>query len=76
MYPLVGAFRSLVTTKDHTYEWKVNPFEVWDKLGSKLTGIILDEKMANPDVIAKNTNLWSNLFKEIYIYAYVTHSIV
>ncbi|MBQ2809745.1 MAG: AIPR family protein [Clostridia bacterium] len=76
MYPLVGAFRSLVRTqKDHTYEWKVNPFEVWDKLGSKLTGIILDEKMANPDVIAKNANLWSNLFKEIYIYAYVTSSI-
>ena len=35
------------------------------------TGIVLDEKAETPDSLAKNSNLWSNLFKEIYIYAYM-----
>ena len=71
MYPLVGAFRSLVSVENHTYSWKKNPLEVWNAIGSKLTSTILDEKMGNPDVIAKNSNLWSNLFKEVYIYGYL-----
>ena len=73
MYPLVGAFRSLVQIDDKTnlYFWKKNPIDVWKALGSKLVTIILDEKVENPDVLAKNPNLWSNLFKEIYIYAYI-----
>ena len=29
--------------------------------------ILTDEKTENPDVLAKNSNLWSNLFKEVYI---------
>jgi hypothetical protein len=33
--------------------------------------IILDEKVENPDAIAKNGNLWSNLFKEVYIHGYL-----
>ncbi len=72
MYPLVGAFRALVVTdENHKYSWKMPPLEVWEKVGAKLTGTILDEKMGNPDVIAKNTNLWSNLFKEVYICGYM-----
>ena len=42
-----------------------------DKMSSKLVGIVLDEKTDNPDVIGKNANLWSNLFKEIYIEGYL-----
>ena len=40
-------------------------------IGTKLVTILLDEKTENPDVLAKNSNLWSNLFKEVYIYAYM-----
>lgn len=73
MYPLVGSFRALVQMDDKTgmYGWKKHPLDVWKALGSKLVGIILDEKAETPDSLAKNTNLWSNLFKEIYIYAYM-----
>jgi len=72
MYPLVGAFRALVQINDDgTYFWKCAPSDVWNKIGQKLVTIILDEKTENPDVIAKNSNLWSNLFKEIYIFGYM-----
>ena len=73
MYPVVGSFRALVQRNtDGTYYWKKNPIEVWDALGAKLVTIVLDEKAENPDVIAKNSNLWSNLFKEVYIYGYMS----
>jgi hypothetical protein len=72
MYPLVGAFRALVQiNNDGNYLWKKNPCDVWNEIGTKLVAIILDEKAENPDALAKNSNLWSNLFKEIYIYAYI-----
>ena len=71
MYPLVGAFRALiqVNEKTQTYEWRKDPIQAWNDIGQKLVSIILDEKMDNPDAIAKNNNLWSNLFKELFIYA-------
>lgn len=73
LYPVVGAFRSLVIVDDDTkkYKWKVDPSLMADKIASKLVSIILDEKNDNPDAIGKNSNLWSNLFKEIYILAYL-----
>lgn len=73
MYPLIGSFRALVQVDSSTnsYYWKKHPIDVWKAIGSKLVSIILDEKTENPDVLAKNSNLWSNLFKEIYIYAYM-----
>lgn len=73
MYPLVGAFRALVQidSEKGTYYWKKSPSEVWNIIGTKLVTILLDEKTENPDVLAKNSNLWSNLFKEVYIYAYI-----
>lgn len=72
MYPIIGAFRALVVVdNNHQYDWKKNPLDVWEAIGSKLTGIVLDEKMTNPDAIAKNSNLWSNLLKEVYIYGYM-----
>lgn len=73
MYPIMGAFRALVLTDTESgkYYWKKNPIDVWDSIGTKLVTILLDEKAENPDAIAKNSNLWSNLFKEVYIYAYL-----
>lgn len=74
MYPLIGSFRALVVINQETdmYEWKKNPIDVWKAIGSKLVAIVLDEKAETPDSLAKNSNLWSNLFKEIYIYAYMS----
>lgn len=74
IYPLLGSFRALVMTNEDTgeYYWQKKPSDVWSSLAPKLTSIILDEKNDNPDVLAKNSNLWSNLFKEVYIYGYMS----
>ncbi len=74
LYPVIGAFRALITINEETneYSWIKDPLVVWDKIGAKLATIILDEKSDNPDVLAKNTNLWSNLFKEVYIYGFIS----
>ncbi len=72
MYPLVGAFRALIEIDENgKYKWHKNPIKVWSEIGYRLVGIILDEKTENPDVLAKNANLWSNLFKEVYISGYL-----
>lgn len=73
LYPIVGAFRALILIDEENgeYYWKKNPIDVWNMIGTKLVTILLDEKTENPDVLAKNSNLWSNLFKEVYIYAYM-----
>jgi hypothetical protein len=70
LYPLVGAFRSLVVVKNNEYSWVKSPKKVWDTLGPQLVTIILDEKVETPDSIAKNSNLWSNLFKEVFIFGH------
>lgn len=74
LYPVVGAFRALIIVDQDTgkYSWVKDPLAVWEKIGGKLATIILDEKSDNPDVLAKNTNLWSNLFKEVYIYGFMS----
>ncbi|MCM1053459.1 MAG: AIPR family protein [Ruminococcus sp.] len=73
LYPVVGAFRALVRVdeKNGKYYWQTDPITLADKIASKLIGIVLDEKNDNPDAIGKNSNLWSNLFKEIYIIGYL-----
>lgn len=73
IYPIVGAFRALIKIDPNTnqYSWEKNIDLMLDKMASKLVGIVLDEKTDNPDVIGKNANLWSNLFKEIYIEGYL-----
>lgn len=69
LYPLISSFRALIyTTPDGSYAWKKNPKEVLEQFGPKLISTILNEKdIDNPDILAKNTNLWDNLFKEIFI---------
>lgn len=69
IYPIVGAFRALIDVKPENgvYRWKKDPKKIIEKLGSKLVGIVLDEKTDSPEYIGKSTNLWNNLFKEVYI---------
>lgn len=70
LYPVVGAFRALVKTNNNQYSWVKPPKQVWDALGSQLVSIVLEEKADTPDSIAKNSNLWSNLFKEVFIFGH------
>ena len=69
IYPVVGAFRSLIQVDKETkqYSWIRDPKVILEKLGPKLVGIVLDEKTDSPEYIGKSSNLWNNLFKEVYI---------
>lgn len=72
IYPLIASFRALIKIDDDgKYAWGKDPYKAWDALSGKLSSIILDEKTENPEILGKNSNLWSNLFKEVYIYAYL-----
>lgn len=70
VYPLLGSFRALVDVTDNKYSWVEMPKTVWEVLGPQLVSIVLEEKAETPEVIAKNSNLWSNLFKEVFIYGH------
>lgn len=74
MYPIVGAFRALVKVDELTgaYSWLKDPFETWNIIGGKLSTTILDEKSETANDLGKNNNLWSNLFKEVYIYGHMS----
>jgi len=69
IYPIIGAFRALIHVNAETgeYSWLKSPKEIAEKLGSRLVGIVLDEKTDSPEYIGKSSNLWNNLFKELYI---------
>lgn len=69
IYPIVGAFRALVRINPETneYYWVKNPELVLKRLSGRLVGIVLDEKTDSPEYIGKSSNLWNNLFKEVYI---------
>lgn len=69
IYPIVGAFRALVRINPETneYYWVKDPELVLKRLGGRLVGIVLDEKTDSPEYIGKSSNLWNNLFKEVYI---------
>jgi hypothetical protein len=72
MYPLVGAFRALVTLDEERqkYCWNVNPFVVWKTVGKNLVNIVLqssEDQRDNPNAIGKSFNTWDLLYKEIYI---------
>lgn len=70
IYPILGAFRALIEVKEGKYSWIESPKEVWNVLGPQLVSIVLEEKSETPSVIAKNSNLWNNLFKEVFIYGH------
>lgn len=70
IYPLLGSFRALINVEDNMYSWCIPPKQVWEELGPQLVSIILEEKAETPDSLAKNSNLWSNLFKEVFIFGH------
>lgn len=73
MYPLVGSFRALARIDSQgNYYWAVNPFQAWEDMKATLATFVMDtsEELANnPANVGRSTNLWSNLFSNMYVYA-------
>ena len=73
MYPLVGAFRALVRVdSEGNYYWAADPLQAWEDKKATLATFVMDtsEELANnPANIGRSSNLWSNLFSNMYVYA-------
>lgn len=73
MYPVVGSFRALVRIdRDGMYYWAAPPIDAWGDMKATLASFVMDtsEELANnPANIGRSSNLWSNLFSNMYVYA-------
>lgn len=71
MYPIVGAFRSLIKKKGEKLSWAINPFDVWEEQKEELVTKILDSSKIvsdSPDQIGKSSFIWESLYNIILIY--------
>lgn len=57
LFPIFGAFRALLKTKDNELIWEFDPMEVWDKVGTRLVQNTFDTN-TNPQQIGKSKTLW------------------
>lgn len=73
LYPLVGSFRAMVRTDpEGNYYWAADPFQAWEDMKEPFAKFVMDtsDELANyPASIGRSTNLWSNLFSNMYVYA-------
>lgn len=73
MYPLVGSFRALVRVNDEgDYYWAVKPGQAWEDMKGPLATFVMstsEELANNPANVGRSSNLWSNLFSNMYVYA-------
>ncbi|CAK1241601.1 hypothetical protein R82265_HNDDMDAM_00791 [Fructobacillus cardui] len=63
LLPIFGSFRVLVDPK--TLQWKLNPKDLWDKIGADLVKNTLDSSRNNPQDAGKNTAIWSNNYSKV-----------
>lgn len=63
IYPIIGAFRTLVVYNKETdkYEWKCNPFDIWDSLKKPIVNAVMNYSNTigdNPNKSGKDSNIW------------------
>lgn len=62
IFPIIAAFRALITEKEGELVWEVNPLEVWNKLRGKLVNNTIEMSRQlgnNPQSAGKSGTLWS-----------------
>lgn len=68
IYPILGAFRALVTEENGQYNWLSDPIEVLNELGNSLVASTIQMSRDlgnNPNATGKNSNLWQTLFMQV-----------
>lgn len=70
LYPIAGAFRALVKLDEKTvkYEWKKDPFYVYEGLREQLASKIMKYTDAignNPNAVGKDANAWDILYMTV-----------
>lgn len=61
--PVFGAFRVLIDP--NRLSWRINPFEMWDKIGADLIKNTFESSRNNPQDAGKNTSIWSNNYSKV-----------
>lgn len=61
--PIFGAFRVLLNPEDLT--WRVDPLELWNKIGADLVQNTLETSKNNPQDAGKNANIWRNNYSKV-----------
>lgn len=62
IFPIIAAFRTLISEKENILIWDVNPLEVWNKLRGKLVNNTIEMSRQlgnNPQSAGKSSTLWS-----------------
>ncbi len=68
IYPILGAYRALLTTNQEIYKWKKDPIEIMEKIGPELVSntISMSRELGNnPNATGKNKTLWMNLYMTV-----------
>lgn len=71
LYPIIGAFRSLVGEEDGVFVWKYDPIKVFDAIGPQLVSSVVDASKTlgnNPNATGKFIGLWENLYTSVKLY--------
>lgn len=72
IYPIVGAFRAIIEEIDNKYEWIIDPFECFEKIGASLVLDTVERSRTlgnNPNAVGKDTGHWKQLYNTVDLYA-------
>ena len=62
IFPIIAAFRGLVTEENGTLTWEVDPLQVWERIKGKLVNNTVEMSRQlgnNPQSAGKSGTLWS-----------------
>ena len=64
IYPVYGAFRSLLKMNDETgeVEWVFDPIEIWNEVGVSIIQNVF-ETGSNPQLVGKDKQLWLSNYR-------------
>lgn len=68
LYPIIGAFRSLLEEKNGKYTWKKDPIEMWNKVGATLVDDTVGRSRSfnnNPNAAGKDVGLWRQNYQTV-----------
>jgi hypothetical protein len=69
IYPILAAFRALVTVQDGEATWIQDPIEVWAEQKERLASTVVEEakKSQNPTKMGKQKSLWEQCYQRLVI---------
>jgi len=70
LYPVVGAFRAIVSEKNGKYCWDCDPIALMDEIGKTLVYSAVERSRSlgnNPNAVGKDVQQWLTLFQTVLI---------